>query len=187
MAQLRLLARQPTPFRRSARGRATTGRARRKPVDCSRPFVFNVPARSVAGIPLDVPDSVLDATLPTRSVQKTVQHSEQDTYSSCDILLCEHLFHLGWNGLSTDDPEIVTTDSLRVGMPISRFDSAWGKGKLLWSEGGWVMYYFQGVSINLGVDGCVSSSRPGTSPVVDRRCSVGSIWVSTPQRATPRR
>jgi hypothetical protein len=150
--------------------------------DCRHPLALDVARQSVAGIRLDAPDSLLEASLPPRSVQRHVESYDDETVTTLTLTLCGHVLEVGGNGISTTDPAFVTTEGLRVGLPIARFDQAWGKGQLLSSEAGWVMYYFQKVSINTGVDGCVSFPQPGAQPTVRPDCRVASIWVSMPGR-----
>jgi hypothetical protein len=154
-------------------------------LDCAIPLTLDVTSPSVVGIPLDVPDRVLEASLPPRSLRRHVAIDGADTVTTFTITRCGHVLELGWNGISTTDPAFVTTEGLHVGLPIARFD-AWGQGQLQWSEAGWMMYYFRKVSINTGVDACVSVPQPGAQPTVRRDCPVASIWVSTPGRVSAR-
>ena len=154
-------------------------------LDCRKPLTLDVATRSVVGIPLDVSDSALEASLPPRSLERQVHVDDGDTVTTYTIALCGHVLTLGWNGVSTMDPAFVTTEGLHVGQPITRFDEAWGIGQLLWSEAGYVMYYFfKRVSINTGVEGCVILPRAGAQPTVRRDCPVASLWVSTGERAS---
>jgi hypothetical protein len=139
-------------------------------LDCVKPLTLDVATQSVVGIRLDVPDSVLVASLPPRSVRRHVKINGADTVVTFTITLCGHVLELGWNGISTTDPAFITTEGLHVGLPIAQFD-AWGKGQLLWSEAGWMMYFFQKVSINAGVDACVSPQ-----PVLSQPCVATAQW-----------
>jgi hypothetical protein len=151
-------------------------------LDCRQPLTLDVATQSVVGVRLDASDSLLEASLPPRSVQRNVESYDDETVITLTITLCGHVLQVGGNGISTTDPAFVTTEGLRVGLPIGRFDQAWGKGQLMSSEAGWVMYYFKKVSINTGVDGCVAFSQTGAQPTVSRDCRVASLWVSTPGR-----
>ena len=155
-------------------------------IDCRQPLTLDVATQSVAGIRLDVPDSLLEASLPPRSVQRHVESYDDETVVTLTVTLCRHVLEVVGNGISTTDPAFVTPEGLHVGLPVARFDRAWGKGQLLSSEAGWVMYYFQKVSINTGVDGCVSFPKRGAQPTLRPDCRVASIWVSTPGRVGAR-
>jgi hypothetical protein len=155
-------------------------------LDCRQPLTLDVATQSVVGVRLDAPDSLLEATLPPHNVRRNIEVYDGDTATTLTLTLCGHVLEVGGNGISTTDPAFVTTEGLRVGLPITRFDQAWGKGQLLSSEADWVMYYFQKVSINMGVDGCVAFSQPGAQPTLRPDCRVASIWVSTPGRVGAR-
>jgi hypothetical protein len=155
-------------------------------LDCHKPLTLDVAAPSVAGIRLDAPDSLIEASLPPRNVKRNAGMYGADTVITYTITLCGHVLELGDNGISTTDPAFITTEGLRVGLPIARFDETWGQGQLIWSEAGWMMYYFRKVSINAGVTACVSIPRPDAQPTVRRDCQVASIWVSTPARVGTR-
>jgi hypothetical protein len=159
--------------------------AQQTTIDCKRPLVVDIAAKSVAGFRLDVSDSVLEATVPNALLRKTVDTLEGDSSITYGMELCGHTVHVGWNGFRVSDSAFVTTDGLRVGMPVSRFDDTWGQGQLLWSESGYLRYYYlHGVALNLGVDNCVSLPSPGAEGVLDRDCRVAFLWVGTPSRVT---
>ena len=169
------------------RSRAAAARDRIDSLDCRQPLTLDVATQSVAGVRLDVPDSVLEASLPPGSHKRNVEvYDDADTAITHTITLCGHTLELGSNGISTSDAAFVTTEGLHVGLPIARFDEAWGKGELMWSEAGWMMYYYRKTSINVGVGSCVSSSPSGGEPTVRRDCRVESIWASTPERVNAR-
>jgi hypothetical protein len=153
---------------------------------CPQSLTIDVAAPSVAGVRLDPPDSLIEAALPPGSVKRNVVVYDTDTVTTYTINLCGHVLELGTNGIYTTDSAFVTTEGLHVGLPIARFDEAWGGGQPMWSEAGWVMYYFKKVSINAGATACVSFGQPNAQPTVDRDCRVESIWVSTPTRVGAR-
>jgi hypothetical protein len=162
------------------------GRDPMRSLDCKHPLTLDVATQSVAGVSLDAPDSLIEASLPPGSVKRDVDVHESHSGAIHTIALCDHILELGSNGISTTDTAVVTTEGLHVGLPITRFDEAWGEGQLMWSEPGWVMYYFNKTSINAGVDACVLSAPPDDKPTVRRDCRVESIWISTPKRASAR-
>jgi hypothetical protein len=152
-------------------------------VDCSRALVVDIARRSVAGFDLDVSDSVLVATLPRASLRRVVDTLEGEPSVAYDITLCGHTVHLGWNGFTVSDSALTTKDGLRVGMPIGRFDAAWGKGQLIYSEAGYIRYYLlDGISVNLGVDNCVSFPESESQPVLRRDCPAAFLWISAGRR-----
>jgi hypothetical protein len=162
----------------------STRPATKASLDCRHALTFDVGTGSVAGFKLDAPDSAVEASLPAGSFKRNVHIHDADTAVAFTITLCGHVLELGGNGIFTSDSAFVTTDGLRVGLPIGRFEQVWGKGQLMSSEAGWRMYYFQKVSINAGIDACISFPRPHAPPTIRPDCPVESIWISTPRRVS---
>ncbi len=55
-------------------------------LDCRKPLTLDVATRSVVGIPLDVSDSALEASLPPRSVERQVDVYDGDTVTTYTIV-----------------------------------------------------------------------------------------------------
>jgi hypothetical protein len=57
-------------------------------LDCRKPLTLDVATQSVVGMRLDVPDSVLEASLPPHSVQRHVEIDDADIVVTSTITLC---------------------------------------------------------------------------------------------------